>query len=122
MIYHHAYGWALYILAAAAVLVGLLGRAFAAFTNRYPADIEELNGEQSLLQKSYTYYRRWLGVPAAFGYTRAQSWYGMSLPTRLQGFWVRLSYVRSRQTHASGLCVLPYQSGLHFCDLPLVRR
>ncbi|WVQ93403.1 hypothetical protein IAU59_000473 [Kwoniella sp. CBS 9459] len=93
MIYHHAFGWYVYILLGAAVLVGCMNRLFGLFVQRYAvyspeaASVAPTYGKKS---RWYTMYRKHIEVPAMFGYKHSQAagrgW--LSVPTRIQGIFI----------------------------------
>ncbi|EIW72616.1 hypothetical protein TREMEDRAFT_12876, partial [Tremella mesenterica DSM 1558] len=87
-IFHQAFGWTMYLLFGSAIVVGMINRVYAWFVNKYPLHEDEIESKQGWAGKMYTYYRKYFGVPALFGYRRAQPWGWFSIPTRLQGFWV----------------------------------
>ncbi|WRT65682.1 uncharacterized protein IL334_002627 [Kwoniella shivajii] len=94
MIYHHAFGWCMYILVGLAVLVGAFNRCFAVFVQRYaiPSYTAEAVSPSSKGFKGrwYTLWRKHVEIPALFGYKHSQAcaWGWLSVPTRIQGLFI----------------------------------
>ncbi|OCF44973.1 hypothetical protein I317_01255 [Kwoniella heveanensis CBS 569] len=98
MINHHAFGWYVYILLGATVLVGGMNRLFGLFVQRYATSTEGYSPEaasappanNSKKSRWYTLYRKHIEVPAMFGYKHSQAagWGWLSVPTRIQGIFI----------------------------------
>ena len=88
---HHAFGWSMYILLGAAIVLGLLNRAFFALSARYAVGDEAAVESQSAFGKVLTWYRKHVSVPALVGQRHCKPWGWVTLPTRLQGLFVSTS-------------------------------
>ncbi|WVF72580.1 hypothetical protein IAT40_007397 [Kwoniella sp. CBS 6097] len=96
-IHNHAYGWAVYILLGTAILIGTLNRLFSIYVHRHLR-----SGSSTVLESGtspastrtgawstvYTLYKKHFATPALFGYRHAQPWGWLSIPTRIQGFFI----------------------------------
>nr|XP_031857867.1 uncharacterized protein CI109_006739 [Kwoniella shandongensis]KAA5524939.1 hypothetical protein CI109_006739 [Kwoniella shandongensis] len=91
-IYHHAFGWALYIMVAIILLAGMLNKVFTWYMIRLArtANFEpaEFAPSQGIWTNTYTLYRKHISVPALLGYRHCQTVWGCQLPTRLQSFFI----------------------------------
>ncbi|WVQ99803.1 hypothetical protein IAU59_006945 [Kwoniella sp. CBS 9459] len=101
-IHNHAYGWAVYILLGLAILVGTLNRLFSLYVHRYLRSSSPTSGSSKALESgasstpsktgmwstAYTLYKKHFATPALFGYRHAQPWGWLSIPTRIQGFFI----------------------------------
>ncbi|KAL1405332.1 hypothetical protein Q8F55_008961 [Vanrija albida] len=95
-VYDHAFGWGLYVLLGAIVLVGMVNRVLGYFSHRaQAADPEDAYAavaadDASIGARLNTWYRKHIGTPAAFGYRHNQSvgWGWLSVPTRVQAIGV----------------------------------
>ncbi|KAI0833567.1 putative ferric-chelate reductase [Trametes gibbosa] len=94
MNFHHAFGWSLYILVGAIVLVGLVNRVLVFISTRTKqVSVEDkyrgyIPHENSWSGSAYTLYRKYISTPATFGYLHCQPWGMLSIPTRIQAFFV----------------------------------
>ncbi|WVQ80311.1 hypothetical protein IAT38_002416 [Cryptococcus sp. DSM 104549] len=90
MIFHHAFGWAMFILLGVAVLIGFLRRVYSAYLTRLIVSAgttghSEMAPETGLWSRIETTYMKVLGEPALLGNRHVNSYALWSLPTRLEG-------------------------------------
>ncbi|KAH9847648.1 putative ferric-chelate reductase [Lenzites betulinus] len=94
MNFHHAFGWSLYILVGAMVLVGLVNRVLVTISSRSKqVSVEDkyrayIPHDKSWSSSVYTLYRKHISTPATFGYLHCQPWGMLSIPTRIQAFFI----------------------------------
>lgn len=123
-VYDHAFGWALYILLAAIVLVNMINRAVGHFSHKaQAADPEDAYAAVAADESSFgarlnTWYRKHIGTPAAFGYRHNQSvaWGWLSVPTRVQAIGVSATFTDT-SADIQGVRLRCPQLHLYICGL-----
>lgn len=97
--YAQTFGYSMYLLLGAMVIVGLIFRFFNYLSYRQNTGDVSYRGEMtpssSLLARLHTSYKKHFETPALFGHRHATPAYSyFSLPTRLQAFFVSYPYPR----------------------------
>lgn len=88
MYYDNCFGWAMFLLMALMVLIGVTNRIHHLLRRRmYASDPE---GRPSHGSRLGTWYEKRLGTPALWGerHLQATGWGFLSVPTRIQGLLV----------------------------------
>nr|XP_018261247.1 uncharacterized protein I303_05683 [Kwoniella dejecticola CBS 10117]OBR83405.1 hypothetical protein I303_05683 [Kwoniella dejecticola CBS 10117] len=93
----HGFGFAVYLFMITAVIIGLVNRLISLSVHSFVKDIspEDANNPPVSIKRSrgsqiYTWWRKNVTLPAAFGYRHAQPWGWVSIPTRLQSILIFL--------------------------------
>lgn len=96
----------MYILVAAAIILGLLNRLFVVLSNRY-----QLFTRLGMSEKLHTWYKKHIEVSALLGNRHCVPWGWITLPTRLQALFVSGCY--SVVSEARSLHMSPSTSFSH---------
>ncbi|KIR77478.1 ferric-chelate reductase [Cryptococcus gattii EJB2] len=94
MIFHHAFGWTMYLLLGCAIFVGVLNRLVNMYRTHLivnagrAMDRSEIPPSNYFFENLSLYYQKYLGTPALFGQKHVHSFYWFCIPTRLESLLV----------------------------------
>lgn len=94
MIFHHAFGWTMYLLLGCAIFVGVLNRLVDMYRTHLivnagrTMDRSEIPPSNGFFGKVSVYYQKYLGIPALFGHKHVHSYNWFCIPTRLESLLV----------------------------------